>query len=778
MIGSSTKRSWNPPRGRSVRDIITAVATPRPEESGPLKSNANSGVWFAAIGAGAMIAHQVAAKAVRDAFFLSTYDVTRLPAMLVFAAVVSVVVVLACSRAMPRLGPVRLISASFVASALLLMGEWWLATVMPEAAAVVFYLHFAAFGAVLISGFWSVINEHFDPRTARKRISLIAAAGTLGGLLGGLAAQWASTRYAVPSLLPMLAVLHVFCGITVRFLPPLHAGTGGKSGNAVGDAAGSRGGLRVLAEVPYLQSLGTLVVMGTVSAALLDYVFKARATVAYTDGESLLGFFALFYTALSVASFLVQSLLGKLLLERLGLTRAVATFPFALAAGSLGALFVPGLGSAALARGGQAVAQNTLYRSGYELLFTPLPRHDKRATKTIIDVGFLRVGDGLGGALIALLLMLGTLAEPAILAGAAALAAVGVALALRLQKGYVASLEQSLLAQAVDLEDEDVTDAIQQSAILQTMGVKDMAALRTRLTHLEPSALDGGAPVTVPAPQPAVRGDVIANRLAELRTGDEDRVRAALRATLDRALVPQAISLLGWDPIAEDAAGALNRISNGHEGQLADALLGLDESFAVRRRVPRILGQLQSERATETLLAGLADRRFEVRFRCGRALARQNKRVDSHIDPQRVFAAVIREVSVDRKVWESYRLLDQLEDHEDPGFVDEVLKERANRGLEHVFTLLSLVLEAQPLIIAFKGLYTDDGALRGTALEYLEAVLPADVRKELWPFLEGNQRQDPSKRTREEIVEQLLRSNESIQLNLVAWQGRQRQEDS
>jgi len=129
-------------------------------------------------------------------------------------------------------------------------------------------------------------------------------------------------------------------------------------------------------------------------------------------------------------------------------------------------------------------------------------------------------------------------------------------------------------------------------------------------------------------------------------------------------------------------------------------------------------------------------------------------------------------VSVDRKVWESYRLLDNQEDHEGSTFVDEVLKERTSRGLEHVFTLLSLVLETEPLIIAYRGLYTDDLGLRGTALEYLELVLPAAVRKVLWPFLEEKKTGKATARTRDEIVANLLRSHQSIELNLAALQKR------
>ena len=64
------------------------------------------------------------------------------------------------------------------------------------------------------------------------------------------------------------------------------------------------------------------------------------------------------------------------------------------------------------------------------------------------------------------------------------------------------------------------------------------------------------------------------------------------------------------------------------------------------------------------------------------------------------------------------------------------MKGRTSQGLPHVFTLLSLVLPAEPLQVAFRGLHADDDNLRGTALEYLDGVLPPTIRARLWPSLE------------------------------------------
>jgi hypothetical protein len=166
-------------------------------------------------------------------------------------------------------------------------------------------------------------------------------------------------------------------------------------------------------------------------------------------------------------------------------------------------------------------------------------------------------------------------------------------------------------------------------------------------------------------------------------------------------------------------------------------------------------------------LIGLEDLRFEVRYHCARSLTEvreRNPRI--RIDKDRIFEVVEREAAVGRLVWDSQRLLHQLDDARPSMFVDDFVKDRANRSLAHVFTLLALVLPTEPLKIAFRGLHTDNQALRGTALEYLEGVLPPSIRKRLWPYLEDERTAPSTARPREQILADLLRSHQSILLNL------------
>ena len=80
---------------------------------------------FALASATLMIAHQIAGKATRDAIFLTHYDVTNLPKMVLIAAVMSMAAVVLMSRLLGGFGPWRVIPKAFLISALLFAVNWW-----------------------------------------------------------------------------------------------------------------------------------------------------------------------------------------------------------------------------------------------------------------------------------------------------------------------------------------------------------------------------------------------------------------------------------------------------------------------------------------------------------------------------------------------------------------------------------------------------------------------------------------------------------------------------
>ena len=104
--------------------------------------------------------------------------------------------------------------------------------------------------------------------------------------------------------------------------------------------------------------------------------------------------------------FVLQTSASHMVLERFGLGVSAGTPAGALLAGSLAGLVAPGFGSLLAARGGESVFRSSFFRAGYELFYTPIPAEEKRAAKTLIDVGFDRLGDGVGGGFVRLSVLL------------------------------------------------------------------------------------------------------------------------------------------------------------------------------------------------------------------------------------------------------------------------------------------------------------------------------------------------------------------------------------
>jgi hypothetical protein len=713
---------------------------------------------------GAVSAQFIAGKATRDALYLAHLDVTTLPAMVVVTAVVSILLVIASSRSLRSMTPGAFVPAAFLFSAALLLGCWLLLGYAPRLAAQVVYLQVSGLGPMLGSGFWLIATERFDPHTARLNFGRIAGIGTITGLVAALVTERIGATIGIDEMLPLLAALNVACAWQIRRLAgPKVTTLHDKAMEVAPDLAATspRSGLRVLTGAPYLRNLAALVLLGTVAAAFIDYVFKVQAVDVFGKGDRLLQFFALYYAGVSLLAFVVQSASAPLVLERLGLAVTTATPSLALVIGGIGALVFPGLGGALAARAGESTLRSSLFKTGYEIFFTPIASHDKRAAKSIIDVGFDRLGDAVGGGLIQLMLFLPSASQYVALMGAAiACSAIAVAVAQRLSRGYIHTLERSLLDRAVELELSDVGDITTRTVMMRTIRAPRPNLPRPSVEVRTQN--DTTTRVPTPVSDPELR------EIVALRSRNRDAVLQVLRAEegLPAALIPHVIPLLAWDPVAEDAVRALRKVAEERVGELVDALLDPNQPFASRRRLARVFSVCVSQRAVDGVLLGLEDLRFEVRFQCGRSLAsilEKNPRI--RIDKERIFDVVRREVAVGRPVWESHRLLDTVE-ADARSFVDEFLKDRAGQSLAHVFTLLSLVLPTAPLQIAYRGLHTDDPGLRGTALEYLEGVLPPDIRDRLWPFLSDRPRKQSDSRARDEILADLLRSNESIMLNL------------
>src|SRR6188474_3237713 len=136
---------------------------------------------IAAATAAIVIAQHVAASAARDAFFLANHPASALPAAVVVSSILSVAVLPFFARMMAQFGPAVVSPLAATTSALLLIVEWVVSDQRPELAALAVFVHTTVLGSALVSGFWSLFTERFDPHTARQLMGRVAGGAALGG---------------------------------------------------------------------------------------------------------------------------------------------------------------------------------------------------------------------------------------------------------------------------------------------------------------------------------------------------------------------------------------------------------------------------------------------------------------------------------------------------------------------------------------------------------------------------------------------------------------------
>jgi AAA family ATP:ADP antiporter len=688
---------------------------------------------FASVAVGIAIAQQVIARASRDALYLAQFDATQLPQVMLATAVFSLVVALAGGHWMVQRGPRVVLIGLGLTSAAVFGVEGALLSTAPGAVAAANYIQVSVIGAMVVSGLWSIINERFDPYSARRRFARIGAGAALGGVAGGVLVHGFSEQADLRTVLWALSGLSIVVSVAGWLIgPPIQRA-------ARGDA--TAGGLRAIRRSPYLIRIATVVIALGAAGTLVDYAMKATAEAQFDSTAKLLSFFGIFYTLTSVGTLLVQLFVSRPVLQKLGLGAAMISLPAVLAATAGVGILWTRLATVVVAKALERVLASSLFRSGYELLYAPIAPTKKRAVKAFIDVACDKVGNGAGSLIVLGLVAL--TATPAVswsLGFAVVASLVSVVLMLALRKDYVEELAVSLRAGSLELGQAGLVDLTTRHSLTTTPGIDPqmLAAIIDSASRQRPA--DSGWRAQFEA----------------LTSQDQAHILEVLESDeLSPHVGPALIELLRKDEYARPAQDALIRIAPKIIGQLVDALLDPESPQIVRRRIPRVLSETAQPRAAAGLLEGLRDRDPQVRFRCGQALSKI-KKADPHIDVPRshIYEMVQRETHMGRPAVprDSGRSIDSE--------IHKLLRTRDDPGLEHIFTLLSLVFDRHALVMSFRALGSEDERLRGTALEYLLQILPEQLRDDLWPRLVDQSVPQPRGPTTRDITE-LLRSMET-----------------
>lgn len=393
---------------------------------------------------------------------------------------------------------------------------------------------------------------------------------------------------------------------------------------------------------PLLIRVAGLVTLLAVASTLLDFVLKAEAQSHFPEEQQLVTFFAVFYTVVSLATFVVQSLVSSKLLQKAGLGSTLAVLPLGIAAFAGLASVVLKVWTAALGKGVEAALSNSTHRSAYELLFTPLSRVRKRRTKVIIDVLLQRLGDALGGLTVVGIGLV--LAQPArgLLWFAAGIGVLLVWLVRSVNKAYVAELVGNLERNLLKVEEHEQLDATTRRAIETTVSLNRQGLLR----EIERRQAEKNSEAPPSAEDPPSE---LCDLLALCTRRDPSLVERLARAAPDRRLAPCVVDLLSDPELHDSARGYLEGLGLSAVGALGDALL--DPSAPLPRQLVLVdlLAETHCPAALAHLWAGLDQGSPSLRLAIGATLVRWRQEVGLPFQPSNdlVFGRVERELERD-----------------------------------------------------------------------------------------------------------------------------------
>jgi len=352
--------------------------------------------------------------------------------------------------------PRRLVIPGTLGSmATLLVVFWALFRTAGEWVSVAFYLFGLIFAVLVISQFWTLANDIYDPRQAKRIFGLIGGGSSLGGMTGAGLTALIVSRLGTNNLLLCSAAILGVCTILVVLISRREKAAGQSSaGVAEEEGVSGKEALRLLRESRHLQIIALVIAFAAVGANLIETqlnlateAFKGRSAT-----DNMTEFLAQVTLYLSAIGFLIQVGLTSRIHRRLGVGFALLILPTCLGATGLVILFNAALWSPAFARILDTSLRYTVDKTTREVLFLPLPLDIKYRAKPFVDVTVDRFAKGLA-ALLALVLIKPwglSFSWQQISYASLAVAGVWVFAALRARREYQAAFRRSLEKRVIE----------------------------------------------------------------------------------------------------------------------------------------------------------------------------------------------------------------------------------------------------------------------------------------------------------------------------------------
>src|SRR5687768_587394 len=239
-----------------------------------------------------------------------------------------------------------------IAGVLLLF--WFLFTfVAADWVAVAFYVVFQILSILLISQFWTLANDVYDPRQAKRIFGFIGGGASLGGATGaGLTAFLVQSLGSKTMILIAAGVMFVCLAIVISIVRrEKSAGTSDASKTGEEESVSGGEAIRLLRSSRHLQLISLVIAFGAMASNIVDQ--QVNMAVAEFKGaannDAIAAFLGRMIVYLSLIGFVIQVALTSRIHRVLGIGFALLMLPIGMggAAGLIllyHALWAPSVG--------------------------------------------------------------------------------------------------------------------------------------------------------------------------------------------------------------------------------------------------------------------------------------------------------------------------------------------------------------------------------------------------------------------------------------------------
>ncbi len=428
-------------KGSLLRRILTPVAQLRDEE-------AQTALMMFAYSFLAMTSYNII-KPITRSKFIEGLGADNLPLVQLGAGLLIGIIMQGYAKAvgvLPRRWVIPITQAGMAGIMLLF---WALFQTGAAWVPVAFYLLGLILGILLISQFWTLANDIYDPRQAKRVFGFIGGGASLGGILGSAILTFFVDEVGTVNLLLISTVGLGLCMALVTAIVAREK-SAGASGPATGEEKGVGWGeaLKLLRESRHLQTIALVIAFAAIGAAIIEQQLNLAAAAAKGSGgtDAITAFLGTVQLYTSIIGFVVQVWLTSRIHRYLGIGFALLVLPVSLGATAVVILVTRALWAPGLARVLDTSLRYTVDKTTREVLFLPLPTNLKYQAKPFVDVTVDRFAKALGALLCLVLIKPWGLNLPWPELSYASLVMTGlwVLMSIRARRGYLLAFRKSI----------------------------------------------------------------------------------------------------------------------------------------------------------------------------------------------------------------------------------------------------------------------------------------------------------------------------------------------